>query len=167
MSTYGWRAYALPALVALTAVVIYQTVTGTSTVKPAASEAIQGPPAIGVVGTSILDAPPRGLAAFDDNLPAGTLPNGGPFTEAGNKTWHVVPGTTPQIGQGTAKVFRYTVEIEDGLDPTMFGGDNAFAEMVDQTLANPKGWTHNPQFAFIRIDGRRASPTSGSRWCLR
>ena len=49
-------------------------------------------------------------------------------------------------------MFRYTVEIEDGLDPTMFGGDNAFAQMVDQTLANPKGWTHNPQFAFVRID---------------
>ena len=68
----------------------------------------------------------------------GSLPDGGPFTEAGNKTWHVVPGTTPQIGQGTAKVFRYTVEIEDGLDTTMFGGDDAFAEMVDQTLANPE-----------------------------
>jgi hypothetical protein len=152
VSTYGWRAYALPVLVALTAVVIYQTVTGTSAVKPAAGDPIQGPPAIGVVGTAILDAPPRGLAAFDDNLPAGTLPEGGPFTEAGSKTWHVVPGSTPQVGQGTAKVFRYTVEVEDGLDPTMYGGDDAFAQMVDQTLANPKGWTHNPQFAFIRID---------------
>ena len=49
-------------------------------------------------------------------------------------------------------MFKYTVEIEDGLDATMFGGDDAFAQMVDQTLANPKGWTHNPQFAFIRID---------------
>ena len=126
--------------------------TGTSAPKPAAGQTIQGPPTIGAVGTSIIDAPPRGLAAFDANLPAGTLPDGGPFTEAGDKTWHVVPGTTPQIGQGTAKVFRYTVEIENGMDPTMFGGDNAFAQMVDQTLANPKGWTHNPQFAFVRID---------------
>lgn len=81
-----------------------------------------------------------------------TLPDGGPFTEAGDKTWRVVPGTTPQVGQGTVKVFRYTVEIENGLDPTMYGGDNAFAQMVDQTLTNPKGWTHNPQFAFVRID---------------
>ena len=152
MSTYGWRAYALPVLAVLTVVVMYQTVTGTSTTKPAASQPIQGPPVIGAVGTSILDAPPRGLATFDANLPAGTLPDGGPLTEAGDKTWHVVPGTTPQIGQGTAKVFKYTVEIEDGLDATMFGGDDAFAQMVDQTLANPKGWTHNPQFGFIRID---------------
>jgi hypothetical protein len=154
VSTYGWRAYALPFLAALTAVVVYQTVTGTTaSPKPVASEPIQGPPAIGAVGTAILDAPPRGLAVFDANLPAGTLPDGGPFTEAGDKTWHVVPGTTPQVGQGTAKVFKYTVEVENGLDPAMFGGDNAFAQMVDQTLANPKGWTHNPQFAFIRVDG--------------
>jgi len=152
VSTYGWRAYALPVLLALTVVVVYQTVTGTNTPKPEASQPIQGPPVIGAVGTSILDMPPRGLATFDANLPAGTLPDGGPFTEAGDKTFHVVAGATSQVGQGTAKVFRYTVEIENGLDPPMFGGDNAFAQMVDQTLANPKGWTHNPQFAFVRID---------------
>jgi hypothetical protein len=152
VSTYGWRAYALPVLVALTSVVVFQTVTGTNAPRPEASHPIQGPPVIGAVGTSILDMPPRGLATFDANLPAGTLPDGGPFTEAGDKTFHVVPGATPQVGQGTAKVFRYTVEIENGLDPSMFGGDNAFAQMVDQTLANPKGWTHNPQFAFVRID---------------
>jgi Protein of unknown function (DUF3152) len=157
VSTYGWRAYALPILVTLTVVVVYQTVTGPAA-KPTAAQAMGQPPAIGAVGTAIIDAPPRGLAAFDANLPAGTLPDGGPFTEAGDKTWHVVPGTTPQVGQGTAKVFRYTVEVEDGLDSTMFGGDDAFAQMVDQTLDNPKGWTHNPQFAFIRIDG-----TSGSK----
>jgi hypothetical protein len=129
VSTYGWRAYALPVLVVLTAVVVYQTVTGTTASKQAAAQDIQAPPAIGSIGTEIADAPPRGLAAFDANLPAGTLPDGGPYTEAGDKTWHVVPGTTPQVGR-----------------------DNAFAQMVDQTLDNPKGWTHNPQFAFIRID---------------
>ncbi|MBW0017646.1 MAG: DUF3152 domain-containing protein [Mycobacterium sp.] len=153
VSTYGWRAYALPVLLVLTAVVAYQTITNPNAPKAEMRSSIQGPPAIGAVGTAILDAPPRGLAAFDANIPAGTLPDGGAYTEAGDKTWHVIPGTTPQIGQGTAKVFRYTVEIENGLDPTMYGGDNAFAQMVDQTLANPKGWTHNPQFAFVRIDG--------------
>ncbi|WP_186242013.1 DUF3152 domain-containing protein [Mycobacterium simulans] len=153
VSTYGWRAYALPVLVVVTTVVIYQTVTGTSVPKRAVAQAIHDPPAIGVVGTAILDTPPRGLAAFDANLPAGTLPDGGPFTEAGEKTYHLIPGATAQVGQGTAKVFRYTVEIENGLDPTMYGGDSAFAQMVDQTLANPKGWTHNAQFAFVRVDG--------------
>jgi Protein of unknown function (DUF3152) len=153
VSTYGWRAYALPVLMAVTAVVIYQTVTGTSAPAPASGDPIQGPPKIGAVGTAIIDAPPRGLTQFDANLPTGMLPNGGPFTEAGDKTWRVVPGSTPQIGQGTAKVFKYTVEVENGLDPTGFGGDDALAGMVDQTLANPKSWTHNAQFAFVRIDG--------------
>ncbi|RFD26746.1 hypothetical protein MUBE_02580 [Mycobacterium uberis] len=156
VSVFGWRAYALPLLIALTAVVVYQTATGTSAQKLAASGPITGPPIIGAVGMAIMDAPLHGLAAFDADLPAGTLPDGGSFTEAGDKTWRVVSGTTPQVGQGTVKVFKYTVEVENGLDPTMFGGDGAFVQMVDQTLANPKGWTHNSQVAFIRIDSGRS-----------
>lgn len=152
VSTYGWRAYALPVLTALTAVVVYQTATGTSAPSPPSAEPVQGPPTIGSVGTAIVGAPPRGLTEFDASLPTGVLPDGGAFTEAGEKTWHIVPGTTPQIGQGTAKVFKYTVEVENGIDATAFGGDDAFASMVDQTLANPKSWTHNPQFAFVRVD---------------
>jgi hypothetical protein len=152
VSTYGWRAYALPVLVALTVVVVYQTVTGTSAPVPASQEPAQGPPTIGAVGTAIIDAPPRGLAQFDASLPTGMLPDGGPFTQNGEKTWRIVPGAEPQVGRGTAKVFKYTVEVENGIDPTTFGGDDAFAGMVGQTLANPKGWTHNPQFAFTRID---------------
>lgn len=158
VSTYGWRAYALPILVVVTGMVIYQTVTGTSTPAPAISEPVEGPPTIGAQGTTIVGAPPRGLTQFDANLPTGILPDGGPYTEAGNKTWRVIPGTTPQVGEGTAKVFRYSVEVEDGVDTTSFGGDEAFARMVDQTLGNPKSWTHNPQFAFIRVDDGSPEP---------
>lgn len=153
ISTYGWRAYALPVLVALTVVVVYQTITGTSVPQVIEEEGpVQGPPTIGVASTAIVGAPPKGLTEFDANLPTGMLPQGGPFSEAGEKTWHVVPGTTPQVGKGTAKVFMYTVEVEDGIDTTSFGGDDGFAQMVTQTLDNPKSWTHNPQFAFQRID---------------
>ena len=153
ISTYGWRAYALPALIALTGVVVYQTITGTSAPAPKEAEGpVQGPPTIGVASTQIIGAPPKGLTQFDVNLPTGILPDGGPFTEAGAKTWHIVPGTTPKVGEGTAKVFTYTVEVEDGVDTTTFGGDDGFARMVSETLANPKSWTHNPQFAFTRID---------------
>lgn len=152
VSTYGWRAYALPALVALTGVVIYQTISGTAVSSDSVGE-VKGPPTIGSSGTSIIGAPPRGLTEFDANLPTGMLPQGGPFTEAGAKTWHIVPGSTPQIGKGTAKVFTYTVEVEDGIDTGSFGGDEGFAQMVSETLGNPKSWTHNPQFAFVRVDG--------------
>ncbi|WP_460357343.1 DUF3152 domain-containing protein [Mycobacterium sp. ZZG] len=153
VSTYGWRAYALPLLVVLTAVVVYQTITGTSAPQAVDDEGpVQGPPTIGVPSTSIVGAPAKGLTQFDANLPTGILPDGGPFTAAGARTWHVVPGATPQVGQGTTKVFTYTVEVEDGLDTTSFGGDEGFARMVSETLANPKSWTHNPQFAFTRVD---------------
>ena len=153
LSTYGWRAYALPALVALTVWVVYSTVTGTST--PDAENAVgpaQGPPTLGASSTSIVGAPPKGLTQFDANLPTGILPDGGPYTEAGAKTWHIVPGTDPKVGEGTTKTFTYTVEVEDGVDTTAFGGDDNFARMVSQTLGNPKSWTHNPQFAFTRVD---------------
>ena len=43
VSTYGWRAYALPVLVAVTGVVVYQTVTGTSASAPASGRARAGP----------------------------------------------------------------------------------------------------------------------------
>ncbi|MEO8816279.1 MAG: DUF3152 domain-containing protein [Mycobacterium sp.] len=152
ISTYGWRAYALPVLVALTGVVVYQTVAGTGVRSNSPDAPLQGPPTIGSAGTTIIGAPPRGLTEFDVNLPAGVLPDGGLFTGAGAMTWHIVPGVEPEIGQGTVKVFAYTVEVENGVDATAFGGDEAFARMVDQTLANPKGWTHNPQIAFLRVD---------------
>ena len=98
------------------------------------------------------------------NLPTGILPDGGPFTEAGEKTWHTVPGTDAQVGEGTAKVFTYTVEIEDGIDTTRLRRRRGFAQMVSQTLSNPKSWIHNPQFAFVRTDDpRRSRPTSGCR----
>ena len=159
MSTYGWRAYALPILAVITCVVIYQTLTGAGTSETVESEGpIQGPPTIQAASTAIVGAPPKGMTQFDANLPAGILPDGGPFTEAGAKTWHIVGGSSPQVGEGTLKNFTYTIEIEDGIDTTPFGGDEAFARMVSETLANPKSWTHNPQFGFTRIDDPQATP---------
>ncbi len=159
VATYGWRAYALPVLAVVTGLVLYQTVTGTraeTTTDPV--DTVQAPPTIGSQGTEIIGAPPRGLTKFDVNLPTGILPEGGPFAEAGNKAWRTVPGTDPQVGQGTAKVFHYTVEIEDGVDTAGYGGDDGFARMVTQTLSNPKSWTHNPQFAFVRVDDSSQTP---------
>ena len=158
VSTYGWRAYALPILLVVTVLVLYQTITGPQIEAPAAIDPVQGPPTIGVESTAIIGAPPKGLTEFDANLPTGILPAGGPFTESGANSWHVVPGVEPQVGQGTARVFTYSIEIEDGLDTTSFGGDDGFAQMVSRTLANPKSWIHNPQFAFVRVDATAPQP---------
>lgn len=152
VSTYGWRAYALPGLIAVTVVVLYQTVTGTTASSTVADDPVQGPPTIGSQGTAIVGAPPRGLTQFDANLPTGKLPDGGFYTVAGAKTWHIVPGVMGPVGQGQDKMFTYTVEVEDGIETAGFGGDVSFATMVDQTLSNPKSWIHNAQFGFTRID---------------
>jgi Protein of unknown function (DUF3152) len=154
ISTYGWRAYALPILAVITGIVVYQTVTGTAAPQAAQAEGpIQGPPTIDAGSTAIIGAPPKGMTQFDANLPTGILPDGGPFSEAGAKTWHIVPGPASKVGEGTVKTFTYTVEVENGVDTTAFGGDDAFARMVSETLANPKSWRHNPQFAFARVEG--------------
>jgi hypothetical protein len=153
VSTYGWRAYALPVLAVVTGVVVYQAVGSTPTAQPTQVHGpLVGQPTINGGGTAIIGAPPKGLTQFDVNLPTGVLPEGGQYTEAGDKTWHIVPGTTPKIGQGTTRAFTYTVEVEDGVDTSSFGGDEAFGRMVSETLANPKSWTHDAKFALTRID---------------
>lgn len=153
VSMYGWRAYAIPVLLVVTVLVIVDAVRG---VGDAVSD---GPrdPGFGELshsdGTDIVGVPPVADGNFAETIPAGALPDGGPFTEKGAGTWHVVPGATGQVGHGTERVFTYTVEVEDGVDTAGFGGDESFGRMVDQTLANPKGWTKDPRFAFRRLDG--------------
>jgi hypothetical protein len=155
VAAYGWRAYALPVLIAVTVLAIVQIFTDQPPAEHArggaSQEPVQGPPTF-VVGTTIIGAPRQGLTEFDVNLPSGFLPDGGPYTEAGAKTWRIVPGSEPQVGQGTMKVFTYTIEVEDGVDTTSYGGDESFARMVSQTLSNPKSWTHDPRFGFRRVD---------------
>ncbi len=148
VSTYGWRAYALPVLFVITALVVFDAVKGGGT-------AASGPPGVGRLSErkpGIFGAPPKGDSKFSESLPTGTLPDGGPFAESAAGTWHPVPGAGAQIGAGQAHVFTYTVEVEDGVDTTGFGGDAAVAKMIDATLANPKSWIHDPKFGFRRID---------------
>jgi hypothetical protein len=158
VSAYGWRAYAIPVLIAVTVLVVIDAVRGThSTSRDETSSAISDIPGFGarstgVKGTGVIGAPPQGDGKFAADLQSGALPDGGQFTEAGAGTWHRVPGTSNQVGAGTDHVFTYTVEVEDNVDTTTFGGDESFARMVDQTLANPKSWTKDPKFGFRRVD---------------
>lgn len=150
--TYGWRAYALPILIVVTVVVLYQSVTAPSAV-PVAGEQTASDVDINAHATTIIGAPPKGLSEFDANLPAGKLPDCcGNYTQAGARTWRIVPGVEEQVGKGDTRVFTYTVEVEDGLDPVDIGGDDAFARMVSQTLANPKSWIYDDRIGFRRVD---------------
>ena len=97
-------------------------------------------------GPVVSEAP---LGRFDAlDIPSAELPGGGAFPEEGAGTWHVVGGTTPQVGQGRA--YTYTVEVEDGT--TVTEGDAAFATAVDATLDDPRSWIGSGQIAVRRID---------------
>ncbi|WP_369691143.1 DUF3152 domain-containing protein [Nocardia altamirensis] len=151
VSTYGWRAYALPVLFVVTVLVVVDAVRGSDPSVAAATAPGLGHLSPRAANSGIIGAPP-GDGHFPTDLPTGALPDGGPFVESGTGSWHVVPGGTAQVGTGTDTVFRYTVEIEDGVDTTAFGGDQSVAKLVDSTLANPKSWTQDQKFAFRRVD---------------
>ncbi|WP_408016058.1 DUF3152 domain-containing protein [Rhodococcus artemisiae] len=146
VARYGWRAYAVPVLAAVTVFVMWDAVQGDAT-----SAVADGEDTTRAVDDAIVEAP-----IADGNFPAdlesGVLPDGGSFTESGAGTWRVLPGSTEQAGFGERQVFTYTVEIEDGVDTTAYGGDAAFARMVDETLADPRSWTADRAFAFRRVD---------------
>ncbi|MFC4375222.1 DUF3152 domain-containing protein [Nocardia halotolerans] len=149
VSTYGWRAYALPVLLAVTVFVAVDAVRH-SPATPATEPGF-GELSPNVAQSGIIGAPP-GHGKFPENLPLGALPEGGDFAERGGGNWHVVPGTSAQVGAGHERVFRYTVEVEDGVDTAPYGGDAAVAKMVETTLANPKSWSHDIKFGFQRVD---------------
>ncbi|WP_018684085.1 DUF3152 domain-containing protein [Actinokineospora enzanensis] len=154
LATYGWRLYAVPVLIAVTGLVVYQTAAekvepqvqaaaNTATngdVNPVAENQEEGGP----------DATERPAAPVDLHIPTAELPNGGPFTQAGKGTWHPVPGSGPRVGTGP-KFYTYVVEVEDGLDPSSFGGDEAFGTLIDQTLADPRGWTGLGEISVQRV----------------
>lgn len=139
LATWGWRAYAIPVLVVLTALVIADAV-----ISPGSS----GDSAELAPGetSEIIGAPLPG-----EIPPSGELPEGGPFVEAGTGGFRVIPGGTDPVGRDTAELFSYTVEVEDGVDTVDFGGDDSVARMVDATLTNPKSWTADGALAFRRV----------------
>ncbi|ADJ45035.1 hypothetical protein AMES_3210 [Amycolatopsis mediterranei S699] len=79
------------------------------------------------------------------------LPDGVPVTEAGEGTWHVLPGAGRDFGTGE-KLLTYTVEVEDGVDLPSFGHD------VDAILADPRGWIGLGAVTFRRLGDTGAEP---------
>ena len=150
-SSHGWRAYALPVMFLMTTLVIVDAVKG------GGDSRVAGMPGLGRLSvhgqkSGVIGAPPAADGKFAADLPTGALPDGGPFTAAGTGAWHIVPGASAQVGAAQEHLFTYTVEIENGVDTSGFGGDDSVAHMVEATLANPKSWTHDPRFGFRRID---------------
>ena len=146
VDTYGWRAYAIPVLVIVTALVIWSIVNTPS--GETVGETSRGPQGIEeTTDETRVTVPelPEGQVAITE------LPPGGPFTEHGKGTFRPVgtPGMT--AGEGNEKVVRFSTEVEDGIDTNAFGGDDSFAALVDATLSDPRSWTNNPKFRFEHV----------------
>ncbi|PPK63454.1 DUF3152 domain-containing protein [Actinokineospora auranticolor] len=161
VATYGWRLYAVPVLIAVTVLVAFQ-VAGDKTQPPPVAAAADP-----VTGSQV-DKAPEGEPGAPDvterapvpdlNIPSAELPNGGAFAQGGAHTWHGVPGETGKVGGGP-KFYTYTVEIEDGVDAAQFGGDEAFGRLVDQTLADPRGWTGLGEISVQRVQPNFPNPS--------
>lgn len=151
VATYGWRAYAIPVLVVLTIVLLVFTVrdSGNDNSGAPASPDPTSRNANVTSQTRPVGAPTA--AVSEAAVAAEALPEGGPFTVDGKKSFHMVPGTTEQVGRG-GQLYTYSVEVEDGLSPSDFGGDRVFAKMVDATLANQRSWIGDSNVSFRRID---------------
>jgi len=151
IGTYGWRVYALPVLLVLTVLVGVDVASEDDAPAEARSGSLVSHYVPG--NGAAMDAPvvtedPVEPVKLD--IPTAKLPGGGDFTRKGKGSWHVVPGKTKRVGSG-GTLYQYAVEVEDGIDPSSYGGDEAFAKVVDATLADPRSWTYDGSVSFQRI----------------
>ena len=154
--TYGWRVYALPILVVITALVVFNT--ANSAPQPV-TEAAQSAGAGGASGSDS-GVTERPALPANLNVPTAELPTGGPFTESGKGTWHVIPlsgDAGKKVGTG-GKLYHYTVEVEDGIDPSSYAGDDSFATAAEATLSNPQSWIGTGKVTLQRVDASYPNP---------
>lgn len=141
--TYGWRAYAIPVLILITALVLWSIAnTPTGETVDRTERAPQADPA---TTRTTMEPLPEGEVAITE------LPPGGPFTEQGAGTFRTVGNPGLAVGEGKEKVVRFSTEVEDGIDTSGFGGDDSFAALIDATLSDPRGWTNDPRFRFEHV----------------
>jgi hypothetical protein len=153
LAVYGWRLYAIPVLLVITALVVWDTSKKPAVDVQAASASQNAVSDGGVPNPNDPVATEKAVVPPDLKVATAELPNGSNFTQSGNGRFRVLPGQGPKIGQGTQKTYTYTIEIEEGITPAeVGGGDDAFAGLVDSVLGNPaQGWTSDPRIAVQRV----------------
>lgn len=152
VATYGWRIYALPVLMVVTVLVVLDLVN-----SPATQPTDQATAANDVVSGGPPAATENPVDPVQLDIPTAELPGGGDFSTAGDGSWHVVPGGGEKVGDGQ-QVYTYTVEVEDGIDPSSYAGDKSFAASVQSTLSDPRSWIGSGQVSFQRVDASVPDP---------
>src|SRR5699024_9426719 len=133
-----WRAVAIAILAVLTVWVLVdvavdkpaansQPTTDATSLQPSQQAAEEAPDETGT-DPSELDAAVAGVTTA---LPAGAASSGG-----GAGTLRPVGTPGQDGGQGREVIVRYSVEVEDGIDSSPYGGDTAFPTIVHATWAD-------------------------------
>ncbi|SEQ11754.1 Protein of unknown function [Lentzea xinjiangensis] len=154
VASYGWRIYAIPVLLVLTALVVLDTV------QPK-TPGIGGGGGTNAAETPVStpEAPPSELPAKkpDLKIPTAELPAGPDFSQDGVGTFKVVAGSGPRVGEGNAPKFRrYAIAIEDGVKPADYNDDAAaFARTVEGILSDPRSWIGTKQVALQRVEANQ------------
>ena len=148
---YGWwRVVAIPVMVVITVWVLVDVLRSPSAESPEPTAGEEQATSSVVATTSARKGPDpanaSAIAAAKDELPAG-----GTFTEQGEETYRDAGPSTMHAGKGGAQTIRFSVEIEDGVDTSTYGGDSAVVALVDATLADPRGWTGAGNYEFIHV----------------
>jgi hypothetical protein len=148
LGRYGWRVYLIPVLVAVTVLVVVNTAlrTGRTT-----NNGLTTPTTGGPVATE------RAVVPVDPGTGTAVLPPGSDVPASGSGTWHIVPGNGPIVGRGK-HVYRYQVAVEDGIDSAVYGGDDAFASVVQATLSDPRSWIASGTVALQRVGASYPNP---------
>ncbi|WP_392398578.1 DUF3152 domain-containing protein [Corynebacterium lehmanniae] len=155
---YGWRAYAIPVLAVITVFVLINMVqnpedlaVGSTASSADEEESAASSPAQREEdpdgGVEPLEPAKIAEGEFDPH----NLPPGGPYTTTGAGTFYEVGAPGMTAGEGSELVVRFAVEVEHGIDTSGYGGDEAFAHMVDATLSDPRGWINDPRFRFEHV----------------
>jgi hypothetical protein len=154
VANYGWRIYAIPVLLVLTALVVLDTVQpkAPATGDGGSTNAAETP-------VSTPEPPASELPAKkpDLKIPTAELPAGPDFSQDGVGTFKVIAGSGPRIGEAGAPKFRkYAIAVEDGVKPADFNDDPAaFARTIDGILSDPRSWIGTKQVALQRVEANQ------------
>lgn len=145
--------YAVPILVVITALVV---------VKTASGPAEPGSASVGTDGNVVSDLREQPALPANLNVPTARLPDGGALTQSGHGSWHVVPlaadGTSGKRAGNAGRLYHYTVEVEDGVDPSSYAGDDSFARTVEATLSDTRSWIGTGKVSLQRVDASYPDP---------
>jgi hypothetical protein len=154
VANYGWRIYAIPVLLVLTALVVLDTVQPKS---PATGDG--GSTNAAETPASTPEAPASEVLGQKPqlNIPTAELPPGPDFSQDGVGTFKAIPGSGPRVGEANAPKFRkYAIAIEDGVKPADYNDDAAaFARTVDGFLSDPRSWVGTKQVALQRVEANQ------------